>query len=126
MSTTNVLKLGIKHTQWIKDLGFYDDELDVMENRLKEVVQKNSRGETMKHVEHFQNQFIIQRNSIDELKHAIHENYEKAAFESEKNQGHIDEERVTIKNNIEDEMLYFEKNFISLKHEFYNFLSVVF
>ncbi|MFM7300624.1 MAG: hypothetical protein ACKO1R_05725 [Crocinitomicaceae bacterium] len=40
------------------------------------MTSKNTDKEVLKQVEHFQNQFIIQRNNIDELKHTIkiHEN----------------------------------------------------
>jgi DNA repair ATPase RecN len=124
MQTRHVSKLGIKHTQWMKSLGFYDDEIALMENRLSELAKKHNHSQDiMRQVEHFQNQFIVQKNNIDELTHSIHENYEKAARESEAMLGHVSEERIAAKEKLESEVIDFEKNFARLKHEFNLFLS---
>ena len=81
MSYTAVPHLVAEHQDWLKALDFYDNELDILENRLTEVAQKNTGLDAMKGVEHFQNQFIIQRNSIDELRHNMNEHAHKAMLD---------------------------------------------
>ena len=73
MSYTNVVNIAKGQAEWLKGLSFYEDEIYIMENRLAEVAMKNSSFEARQGVEHFQNQFVIQRNNIDELKHDIRE-----------------------------------------------------
>lgn len=48
-------------------LGFYTDEIKVLEHRLAEVAAKNTGREVLFQVEHFQNQFIIQAEQFNLL-----------------------------------------------------------
>ena len=73
MSYTTTAHLGHDHLEWLKSIEFYEDEFDILEKRLAEIVSKNNGAEAMAGVEHFQNQFVIQRNNLDELKHSINE-----------------------------------------------------
>jgi hypothetical protein len=69
-------------------------------------------------VEHFQNQFIIQRNNIDELIHAIKSNENLLVKEVEQNPVAVDR-RKTAYHEIEKDMVEsFEKNFNELRKEF--------
>ncbi len=48
-------------------MRFYLDEISIFENRLSELVQKNTKVEVTSNIEHFQNQFIRQREVAQEL-----------------------------------------------------------
>ena len=66
-----------ENTAWTSKLNFYKDEIKIIKGRLEEVAAKNSSKEVLAQVERFQNQMIIQRNTIDEAIHAVKINEEK-------------------------------------------------
>lgn len=68
--------LHFEHDMWLNAIKFYRDELVIFESRLAEVSSKNSSIEVKAQVEHFQNQFIREREVLDHLRHDIkaHEN----------------------------------------------------
>ena len=68
---TSIIGQHAEHVEWANKLLFYKDDLTVMQNRLDEIAKKNTANDVMKSVEHFQNQFKIQREQIDLLKHEI-------------------------------------------------------
>ena len=71
METKGLYQLHEEHKQWLNNLNFYKDELVIMQNRISEIAQKNSAKEILANVEHFQNQFIIQKEQIDIISHEI-------------------------------------------------------
>lgn len=71
-------KISIKHlhnlqNEALRGLDFYKEELTILQHRLEEITADNTGKEAMEQVEHFQNQLIIQKNNIDELRHAVNE-----------------------------------------------------
>ncbi len=72
-----------EHRQWQENLLFYQDELRTFQDRLREVTSKTPSAEVMAWVEHFQNQFGIQQQLIDEITHSLreHERDMKATLE---------------------------------------------
>ena len=118
MSYTNAAHLGHAHQEWIKALDFYKDELNILEKRLTEISSRNTGAEVNAGAEHFQNQFIIQRNNIDELKHSINE-HAHAVFEDVSNHaGRVEETKVTDHQRIGSEVAVLEKVINELRHEF--------
>ncbi len=111
-----------KHLDYLNRLEFYTEEIAILKERLSEVTAKNTDKEVLKQVEHFQNQFIIQRNNIHELKHniKIHEN--KLQMEVAKNPTAVDHRKVIVDDKTQDFMRYFEQNFNELRKEFNLFL----
>jgi hypothetical protein len=63
MNYTSVAHCGHEHQEWIKAMDFYKDDLQLLQKRLMEIAGKNNGHDTMAEVEHFQNQFIVQRNN---------------------------------------------------------------
>jgi hypothetical protein len=123
MSYTNASNLGAEHGQWLGSLDFYEKELDILENRLAEVAEKNTDAEARAGVEHFQNQFIVQRNNIDELKHTVNEHKHLVFEDAKHHAGHVESLRVDEYKKIDDSVKTFEKIIKDLRHEFNNFLS---
>ena len=74
MSKISISHMSNAHNDWLRALDFYKQELNILKSRLTEVAGKNSGADVMKEVEHFENQFSIQRNMIDRLTHDIHQN----------------------------------------------------
>jgi seryl-tRNA synthetase len=123
MSYISVSHCGNEHQTWLKSLDFYDEELDILEGRLIEIVKKNNGQEAMAGVEHFQNQFIVQRNNIDELKHSINEHSGKVAADALAHQGKMNNAMTGEHDNLKDQVESFEKVINELRHEYNTFLS---
>jgi hypothetical protein len=69
--TITIPKLHLEHRQWIAELNFYKEEIRIFESYLENVVNRNTAIEARAQVEHFQNQFIREKEVIDELKHKL-------------------------------------------------------
>jgi phosphoglycerate-specific signal transduction histidine kinase len=123
MSYTTVAHCGTDHQEWLKAIDFYDNELDILEERLTEVVKKNNSEDALKGVEHFQNQFIIQRNTIDELRHNINEHAHKVATDVQSHAGRIETQQVKDHDTVKEEFESFEKVINELRDEFKLYLS---
>lgn len=59
--------LHFEHKSWAKELDFFKGEIEFFKKRLAEVAVRYSDKEVLKGIEHFQNQFYIQGNHIEEL-----------------------------------------------------------
>lgn len=123
MSYTSVSHCGNDHLQWLKSMDFYDEDLDTLENRLVEIVKKNNGHEAMAGVEHFQNQFIVQRNNIDELKHSINEHAGKVSSDVKAHAGRIESSLNDEHDLLKEQVESFEKVINELRHEFNVFLA---
>jgi len=109
------------HQDWLSRLQFYKEEIYILKERLQEITSKNSSKEALAKAEHYQNQFIVQRNNIDELVHSIKVHEDKIVQEIEKNPIAVDHRKVDNHIEEEDFMSYFEKNFSELRAEYNRF-----
>lgn len=123
MSYTSVNHAGTDHTIWLNGSGFYKDEIKVMESRLAEVAMKNTSFEVRQGVEHFQNQFIVQRKNIDELKHEVNLYVAKLANDSKQHAGHIDTVLLPEKVRLHESYESLERIMKGLRAEFNVWLS---
>lgn len=123
MSFTNIAMVNTEHTEWIKGLAFYKDEMHILENRLLEVAAKNNAFEARQGIEHFQNQFVVQRNNIDELRHKIKEHISIFTKLPEMLEEVVEDERLADHENLRDEYQTFEKLIKELRLEFNKFLA---
>ncbi|QEC66777.1 hypothetical protein FRZ67_05465 [Panacibacter ginsenosidivorans] len=123
MTYTNASNLSVEHGVWLGSLDFYEKELDILENRLAEVAEKNTDAEAKAGIEHFQNQFIVQRNNIGELKHTVNEHAHLVFEDAKHHAGHVEQARVDDHKKIDDAVKTFEKVIKDLRHEFNTFLS---
>lgn len=107
-----------EHTEWINRLAFYNDEIRIMQNRLEEIVNKNTSKEILMEVEHFQNQLLIQARNIQELRRGIKSDESRvqgAILENPVASDHrLAEDHTKERQGFES----FEKNFNSLWQEF--------
>ena len=72
-----------EHKVWMNELSFYADEVKIYERQLEELVGKNIK-EMLPMLEQFQNNFIRQKEVIDELKHEINAHEHELAVMAEK------------------------------------------
>src|ERR1051325_7928000 len=69
--TITIPKLHNEYSTWMLELNFYKAEIKSFEANLEELVKKHSALAARAKVEQFQNQFIRQKEVIDELKHKL-------------------------------------------------------
>lgn len=112
-----------KHQDWLSRLDFYKEEIQILKERLQEITSKNNSAEVLVDVEHFQNQFIVQRNNIDELAHSIKVHEAKIVKEIESNPVAVEHRKMEAHEEEEDFMTYFEKNFSELRETYNRFSS---
>jgi hypothetical protein len=63
---------GPENKTWMESLAFCKDEINIMQNRLGEISEKNNSKGILSVVENFQNQLKVQRNTIDQLKQELY------------------------------------------------------
>lgn len=123
MEGTKIVVLHDEHREWLNKLDFYKDDLPVLRKRLEEVAAKNTASDVMKMVEHFQNQFIIQRNELDEFRHVIkeHENHLQAAINQ--NETAINRQSLSDHPEMRERMDRYEKLFQEFRMDLLRFVS---
>lgn len=123
MNYTSVSHCGNDHQEWVRALDFYKDDIHTLEKRLLEMAGKNNGHEAMAGVEHFQNQFIVQRNNIDELRHSVNEHAGLVAVEALAHAGRMEDRLSGEHDQLKDQFQSFEKVFRELRQEFNVFLA---
>ena len=110
---------------WMKNLTFFKDEMATWQNRLDEVASRNNNPEILKHVEHFQNQFIRQREVLDILNHDLKLADAALAQNAAENPVASDRRLFDQPEGLQDQYLTFEKLYGELKSNFEKFLSPI-
>jgi hypothetical protein len=106
---------------WINNLRFYENEISVMNARLEEVASRNKSYEVMAQVEHFQNQFIRQREVVDEIKHHVRVS-DRVLYDSVQGIAGSSESRLFYSHDgLKDSYDTFEKLYYELKDDFEHF-----
>lgn len=115
--------LHLDHQLWNNELSFYKDEVNIFESYLEEFVKKTEeRKDLMANLEHFQNQFIRQKEVIDELKHDIGLSEQKLSKEIQQGVRMTDEDKIRHEQT-RDRMETFRKIYRELKSEFYEYMT---
>lgn len=115
--------LHFEHTTWLNALTFYKEEIGIFERRLEEVTARNTSQEVRARSEHFQNQYIREREVIDELRHdiTIHEN--SLEKEVREHPVAVDHRYFKDHGDLRDRMATFEKLYRELKGEFHRWVA---
>jgi hypothetical protein len=116
--------LESEHQLWKSQASFDNDELKVYQKRLEEIAAKNSKGEVLKQIEHFQNQFFIQNEELDVIRHEINIHKQRLAEYAKANPVAIDDAMFPDHQQMHDKVEMFKKIYAELKKEFNNFLTV--
>lgn len=125
MKTELITDQHLEHSQWLKTIDFYRDEIKIIQSRLEEVAAKNTHQDVTIQVEHFQNQLIIQTSTLDQLSHDIRKHEQEIASMIIENPIASDHRRAPVTPEHEEGMITFEKMFNELRHEFIRFLAKV-
>lgn len=123
MKRTSVTELSAAHAQWLKGLEFYRDEISILEKRLQERCPPQGHLRHAADIEHYQNQCILQRNLIDELRHAIREHASHFGHAVSTNEGKWGTSADNGHASLQERYLDFERQVNALRHSFYQFLT---
>ena len=114
-----------ENNTWSRLLDFFKQENTFLKNRLAEVVDHRTDKEILALAEHFQNQFIIKDEFMDELRHDINEIDTVLKMPVGSVKIMLDKKTEAKQNKLRNEMAYLEKNFTQLKNEFNKYLVSV-
>ena len=92
----------------------------MLKNRLAEVVDQKADRDFLALAEQFQNKFIVKDEFIDELRHDINKQLEEIVVNPDRL---TDQKLLKNHQKLRNEMVYFEKEFTSLRNEFNKYLS---
>jgi hypothetical protein len=113
--------LHYEHRLWRNELNFYKDELAILQERLDEIVSKNTDHEAVAGVESFQNRFELQRKNLSDLKHKIKKHEQMLADFAESHPIAIDHVHFIDHTGIRNEMETFTDLYQEMKREFNRF-----
>ena len=117
--TISISSLHLEYQLWVRELIFYKEEIKIFENHLQMVLQRNSKSEVKAQVEHFQNQFIRQKEVIDILKHNLNISEKQlAAFAYDLSGAGLESIKMDNHAALRQEMITFRKLYKELKHDF--------
>jgi hypothetical protein len=115
--------VATEHGAWLITLDSFKEEMIVLERRLAEVAARKSEFEARQGIEHFQNQFVVQRNNIDEMRHRVHSHEDDVARHLVPDQG-LEGNRDTHEHDgIRSELEGLVKVWGELKSEFSKFFQ---
>lgn len=116
-------ELHFENQLWVKEIGFYALELDLMKKRLADVVARNTNQEMLAKAESYQNKFIRQAEVNQSLTHRINEHEAWLSKYAEANPVAIDKVRFADHATLRDEMETYKKLYAELKGDFMRWLT---
>lgn len=111
-----------EHMTWERLLAFFKQENAFFKTRLSEVLDRDMGKDLLALAEHFQNQFIVKDEYIDELKHDVHEIDVILQQDMRAARNTPDKRMEARHNKLKEEVEFLEKNFTELKKEFNDYL----
>lgn len=122
-TTINIKHISNLNNDCLRALTFYKQELSILQDRLEEIVGKNTGSETTMGVEHFQNQFLIHANEMDQLLYRIKKNDKELETEIKTTAIYVQEETAVQHEQIHEAYQTEEKIFNELRQEFNRFAA---
>ncbi|MGB0391813.1 MAG: hypothetical protein ACPGRC_07950 [Salibacteraceae bacterium] len=116
-----VKDLSFDHELWDNEMKYYRNELEIFEHRLEQDVVRLTDKESLRELEHFQNQFIRQNEVLDILNKKVRQNRKSITRESI--EGSVFHNSVTMEKYkaLRNEFEVFEKIYYDLKRSFVDF-----
>ena len=123
MNQINVNHIANLNNDYLRGIEFYKQELNIMQGRLEEIAADNTGKEVSEQVEHFQNQFLIHSNYLDEIKHRIKTDIKRIEQQLHKTHVFVTEDTAVEYDNVNEQYITEEKIFNDLRHEFNRFAA---
>lgn len=115
--------LHFEHKLWEKELLFWEDEIASFENRLEEIQQKWTNDGVLVEMGQFQNQFILHKDKIENLKNEIEAHEIRIAGQFIANENAIDRIALRYHQDMREKMDVQRSIYTDLKKRFFSFLS---
>lgn len=124
INNKSIRELHFDHELWLAEMDFWKQEIDILDKYLAAVIVSLSDTDSRGEVDHFQNQFFIQRNFINSLKNDV-KAQEKliSLLEKDINNRQLQQKKADDEYEIRDKMLTNEKLYSELKLSFKKWLS---
>lgn len=119
----HISHISSEYADWLRSADFYKEEISILTNRLAEVSQKYTREDVKSEIEHFQNQFLIQVNNLEQLSHDVREHEKHMSDDAEKLAQHLSNHTLAEHDAMRDRFQTLERVILDLRHEFNKFLS---
>jgi hypothetical protein len=108
---------------WTRTLQFYKGEIPFFKKRLEEITSKNTGEDVLKQVEHFENEFKIMSNNLDELLHDVNLKQDALMKGAMEKPNFINVKMIETDGDLEALIDFTEIEFAKTKKDFYRFLS---
>jgi hypothetical protein len=119
----HISRISNEHTDWNRGAAFYLDELNILNHRLQDFAVLYFNDDAKAQVEHFQNQFIVQRNNLEEMKKKIKMHEHHLSKDTIEHAQHLTKETLAEHDNLRIEYMDLIKIVVELKNNFYKFLA---
>ncbi len=120
---TTIYSQHQEHIVWLNKLSFYVDDMAIMQKRIEEIAKKNSAKEVLAQVDHFQNQLLIQRKNISDIKHHIEKDEKHLNENIAKNETAVDHRKVEDHTEERVDVKAFEDGFNKLRKDLNHFAA---
>lgn len=119
----HVSDLHFDHKLWLNELKFFEMQLNVFQERLEEIINRNNDNSILAEIEAFQNRIIRQKEVIDDIKHKIR--LREQDLETHSNDESIDSDNPFYieHDNEREEMVTFIKLYQDMRASFMKFLK---
>ncbi len=119
----HITHVSNEHSDWLRAIEFYLDEITILQNRLSEVSIKYTREDVKKDVEHYQNQFLIQRANLEDLGKDIKTHEVHMSEDALNKAQHLSNNTLAEHDAMRDRFQNLEKFINNLRHDYNKFLS---
>lgn len=122
--TISIRSLHMEYQLWMRELTFYKEEIKIFEHHLELLLERNTNRGFRAESEHFQNQFILEKEVIDHLKHDLNVSERQlAAFVHDLTGMGLASIKMDNHTVLRERMKTFRQIYGDLKHDFRNFES---
>lgn len=122
MTYHNSFYMVSKQQQLIKVINFYEKQIEVLDNMLIEITEKNKNQVKKYEKENFHKRFAEKQILISELKTNLYANNILLTADIAQNQGRMADKFLYQNIKIEEDVVQFEKEINELSKDFKNYL----
>jgi predicted secreted Zn-dependent protease len=121
----NLYQLHDEHVEWMKHVDFFRDEVQSLENRLGEVVSRNTDQSIRAQVESFQNKIIVHKEQFDIFYHDVKQHENELVASAKANPTASDHRLFDDHSELRDRYNTMVSMFGELKDGVYKFVSPI-
>ena len=121
----NLFQLHDEHVAWMKHVDFLRDEMEILQNRLGEVVSQNTSQDIRANVESYQNKIIVQKEQFDIFYHDVKVHEQELATNAQANPTASDHRLFDDHAGLRDRYNVMVELFTELKNGIYKFVSPI-